>query len=102
MVRLGVNIEYDGKNYDVLELPVDGFLHLIHGLTKAQYERIDEKFAVFWEDPTVRRHHILAFVADQLGTSLDFLLLNRESVHFNHDDLQMYIEEHTKQGHRPS
>lgn len=101
-MRLGVNIEYDGKNYDVLELPVDGFLHLIHGLTREQYQRIDEEFEVFWADATVRRHHTLAFVADQLGTSMDFLLLNRESVHFNRDDLQAYIEEHTKQGNRPS
>jgi hypothetical protein len=97
-----VNIEYDGKNYDVLELPVDGFLHLVHGLSKEQYDRIDETFAAFWPDPTVRRHHLLSFVADQLGTSLDFLLLNRETVRFHMDDLQAYIEEHTKQGNRPS
>lgn len=101
-MRLGVNIEYDGKNYDVLELPVDGFVHLIHGLTKEQYKRVDDTFTAFWPDATVRRHHILGFVADQLGTSIDFLLLNRESVRFGEEDIEEYIEEHTKQGHRPS
>lgn len=101
-MRLGVNIEYDGKNYDVLELPVDGFLHLIHGLTKEQYTRVEETFSAFWPVDTVRRHHILGFVADQLGTSIDFLLLNRERVRFNEEDLQAYIEEQTKQGNRPS
>lgn len=101
-MRLGVNIEYDGKSYDVLELPVDGFLHLIHGLTKQQYKQIEDTFSAFWPDETVKRHHMLGFVADQLGTSIDFLLLNRERIRFDEEDLHAYIEEHTKQGNRPS
>jgi len=101
-MRLGVNIEYDGKNYDILELPVEAFLQLIPGLTYDQFKQIDERFYDFWPETTFRRNHILAFAADLLGTSIDLLLLNRDGLEFDDTDLFDYIEHHTKQGNRPS
>jgi len=97
-----VNIEYDGKNYDILELPREAFVQLIPGLTDEQFRYIDSRFADFWPEATLRRNHIIAFAAELLGTSIDFLLLNRESLEFDEEDLFAYIEEHTKQGNRPS
>ncbi len=101
-LRLGVNIEFDGKNYDILELPKEAFLQLIPGLSDDQFRFIDERFKDFWPEPTLRRNHVIAFAADLLGTSIDFLLLNRDILQFDETDLFAYIEEHTKQGNRPS
>lgn len=101
-MRLGVNIEYEGKNYDILELPTEAFLQLIPGLSDEQFWTIDEQFKDFWPEPTQRRNHIIAFAADLLGTSIDFLLLNRDTLLFDETDLYAYIEDHTKQGNRPS
>lgn len=102
MLRLGVKIEYEGRNYDILELPPEAFIQLIPGVTSEQYRQIDEYFMDFWPEPTRRRHYILAFAAQQIGSSIDFLLLNRRPVQFDESDLQRYVELHTKQGHRPS
>lgn len=101
-MRLGVNIEYDGRNYDVLELPSEAFVHLIPCMSKEQYCRINTRFEDVWPDPTVCRNHVLAFTAETLGTSMDFLFLYRDALRFNTDDIEAYIETHTKQGHRPS
>jgi hypothetical protein len=101
-MRLGVNIEFEGKNYDILELPAEAFQQLIPGLTDEQFRIIDGRFRDFWPEPTQRRNHMIAFAADLLGTSIDFLLLNRDTLQFDDTDLYAYIEEHTKQGNRPS
>lgn len=101
-MRLGVNIEYGGKNYDILELPVEAFLQLIPGLTYDQFKQIDERFYDFWPETTYRRNHILGFSADLAGVPMDMLFLNRDSFAFDDEDLFDYIEQHTKQGNRPS
>jgi hypothetical protein len=101
IMRLGLNIEYDGKNYDILELPPEAFVHVVPGLTMDQFRRIDEYFQNVWPEPTQRRHHILAFIADQAGASIDYLLLHRECIEFDDHDLSAYVVEHTKQGNRP-
>jgi hypothetical protein len=95
-----MNVEYGGRSYDILELPTEAFIHLI-GLTPEQFRRIDRVFADYWPEDTVRRHHILEFAAEQLGTSVpDFLFLNSERLQFDDHDLRLYIEEHTQKGHR--
>lgn len=101
-MRLGVNIEYEGKDYDILEVPTEVFVQLIPGLTKNQFRHIDETFEHYWLEPTRRRNHILVFTAEQVGTSIDYLLMARRSVYFNHEDLMRYIEDQTKHGNRPS
>jgi hypothetical protein len=101
-MRLGVNIEYDGRNYDILELPTEVFIHLIPSITKGQFRRLDSRFEDVWPDPTIRRNHMIAFTSEKLGTSIDFLFLNRDTLQFDDDDMESYIEMHTKQGHRPS
>jgi hypothetical protein len=101
-MRLGLSIEYDGKSYDILELPSEAFLQMIPGLNDEQLRRIDSRFRDCWPEPTRRRNHIIGFAAEMLGTSIDFLLLNRDSIGFDDTDLFAYIEDHCKQGHRPS
>jgi hypothetical protein len=101
-MRLGLNIEYGGKNYDILELPLEAFVQLVPGLTVEQFNQLDKYFADYWPESTQRRHHILGFAAEQVGASIDFLLLNRESIHFDEADMAEYVQEHTKQGNRPS
>lgn len=101
-MRLGVNIEYQGKDYDILEVPPEVFIQLIPGLSKDQFQLINQTFEQYWPEPTRRRNHILAFMAEQLGTSIDFLLMSRKSVFFSETDLLRYVEEQTKQGNRPS
>lgn len=101
-MRMGLNIEYDGRNYDILELPVEAFVHLIPGLTDEQYRRIDARFYDCWPEPTVRRNHIIGFASELMGASIDLLLHNRHTIEFDEDDLFRYLEEHCKQGYRPS
>ncbi|SFU50824.1 hypothetical protein SAMN05421543_1038 [Alicyclobacillus macrosporangiidus] len=101
-VRLGLNIEYEGKLYDILELPPEAFVGMVPGLTEEQFRRLDEAFRAVWPETTVRRHHILGFVAEQAGTSIDYLLLNREHIHFDELDISAYIEEHDQRRNRPS
>ncbi|MFX4303240.1 hypothetical protein ACOJUR_13440 [Alicyclobacillus tolerans] len=101
-MKLGVNIEYEGKNYDILELPSEAFTSLIPGLTVEQFQHLDKMFQPYWHDPTVRRNHILQFAAEILGTSLDYLFMNQETVRFTKHDVEEYIEHYTKQGNRPS
>lgn len=101
-MRLGVNIEYGGRNYDILELPPEAFVHLIPCMSKDQYRRINQRFEVVWPEPTVRRNHLLAFTAEKLDTAVDFLFLYRDTFRFDEDDMDTYIELHTKQGYRPS
>lgn len=100
-MRLGVSIEYDGRNYDILELPNEAFVHLIPCLSEAQFRRIDTRFEYVWPDPTIRRNHILSFAAQVLETSVDYLFLNRDRLRFDDEDLDAYLHDHTKQGHRP-
>ncbi|WAH38201.1 hypothetical protein [Alicyclobacillus dauci] len=101
-MRLGVNIEYDGRNYDILELPPEAFVHLIPCMSKHQYRRMNTRFEDVWPEPTIRRNHMLAFTAEKLSTSIDFLFLYRDALRFDDEDMEAYIETHTKQGHRPS
>ncbi|GMA51736.1 hypothetical protein GCM10025857_30930 [Alicyclobacillus contaminans] len=101
-MRLGLNIEYDGKSYDILELPLEAFVQMVPGLTEDQFLLLDKYFADFWPESTQRRHHILNFAAEQVGASLDYLLLNRESIHFDEADMAEYVQRCTKQGNRPS
>ncbi|MCL6626556.1 hypothetical protein [Alicyclobacillus shizuokensis] len=101
-MRLGLTIEYEGKNYDILELPPEAFVHLVPSLNFDQFRRIDEYFQAVWPEPTQRRHHVLAFAAELTGASIDYLLLHRECIHFDDHDLSTYVMEHTKQVHRPS
>jgi hypothetical protein len=101
-MRLGLNIEYEGKNYDILELPLEAFAQMIPGLNMDQLKQLDKYFEDFWPEPTLRRHHILEFAAEQVGASLDFLLLHRESIQFDESDMAQYVQEHTMQGNRPS
>ncbi|GMA65354.1 hypothetical protein NZD89_07870 [Alicyclobacillus fastidiosus] len=101
-MRLGVNIEYEGRNYDILELPPEAFVHLIPCMSKQQYRRISSRFEEVWPEPTVLRNHLLAFTAEKLGTSVDFLFLYRDAFHFDDEEMERYIECHTKHGHRPS
>lgn len=100
-MRLGLTVEYEGKNYDILELPVEAFVQMVPGLTGEQFKRLDNHFTDFWPEPTQRRNHMLAFAAEQVGASLDFVLLNRDSIEFDETDMVSYIEDHTKQGNRP-
>ncbi|MCF8564975.1 hypothetical protein LLE49_09605 [Alicyclobacillus tolerans] len=100
-MRLGVNIEFEGKHYDILELPVDAFLQLIPGLNMEQLKRIEKRFSAFWTDPTVVRRHILDFAAEQAGTSIDFLLMHRQKIRFDDTDMDDYIQDQTQQGTRP-
>lgn len=102
MLRLGVSIEYEGKDYDILEVPSEVFIQLIPGLTKEQFQHINLSFEHYWPEPTRRRNHILAFIAEQMGTSVDLLLMTRKSVQFSNADLMRYMEEQTRQGNRPS
>ncbi|MCL6444866.1 MAG: hypothetical protein K6T83_15670 [Alicyclobacillus sp.] len=101
-LRLGVNIEYEGKEYDILELPANAFVQLIPGLSLEKFRKVDEAFEDYWPEITRRRRHVLAFFADQLGTSIDFLLLNSQPIHFEEADIAAYIQEHTEQSRRPS
>lgn len=101
-MRLGVNIEYDGRNYDILELPNEAFVHLIPCMTEEQFRRINARFEHVWPDPTVRRNHMLSFAAEVLETSVDYLFLYRDRLRFDDEDLEAYLQAHTKQGHRPS
>lgn len=101
-MRLGVNIEYDGRNYDILELPAEAFVHLIPCMSREQFGRLNERFGDVWPEATVRRNHMLAFTAETLGTSVDFLMLYRDALRFTDEDIESYIETHTKQGYRPS
>lgn len=101
-MRMGLNIEYEGKNYDILELPMEAFVQLVPGMTNDQFYYIDSRFFDFWPEPTQRRNHVLAFAAQLLGASIDFLLLNHESMQFDDEDIQQYINKHTKKGIRPS
>ncbi|SIS58970.1 hypothetical protein [Alicyclobacillus vulcanalis] len=100
-MRLGLNIEYDGKNYDVLELPNEAFVCLLPCMTPEQYNRIDRRFEDVWPDVTVRRNHILAFTAERVHMSVDYVLLYRGPFWFDDDDLDRYIQAHTMQGYRP-
>ncbi|EJY54643.1 hypothetical protein URH17368_2710 [Alicyclobacillus hesperidum URH17-3-68] len=102
VMRLGFNIEYDGRNYDILELPNEAFVCMIPCMSKDQFNRMNRRFQEVWPDPTVRRNHMLAFTADRVHTSIDFLFLYRGSFWFDDEDLDRYIHTHTKQGHRPS
>lgn len=101
-MRLGVNIEYEGKHYDILELPPEAFLQLVPGLTMEKLKQIEARFSDYWPEETVLRHHILEFAAEQAGTSMDFLLLHRQRIQFSEADLKEYIEEHAHQTGRPS
>lgn len=101
-MRLGLSVEFEGKNYDILELPGEAFANLIPGLSEKQFHRIDKYFHDYWEDPTIRRRHVLAFAADIAGTSIDYIMLNRENISFDEADLEMYVQQQTKQGTRPS
>ena len=101
-MRLGVNIEYDGKCYDILELPKEAFLHLIPGLTNEQYRKILNCFEDYWPEPTLCRNHVISFAAGILGESIDSLFVNRDALDFDDRDLLRYIEQHTKLGNRPS
>lgn len=101
-MRLGLNIEFDGKNYDILELPIEAFEQMIPGLTADQLNQVDKYFREYWPNRTQRRHHILEFASELAGGPIDFVLLNRESIYFDEADLVQYVEEHTKQGNRPS
>lgn len=101
-MRLGLTIEYEGKDYDILELPPEAFVRMVPGLTEEQFRVLDEQFTDFWPEPTQRRNHMLAFASELAGASLDFLLLNRESIEFDESDIMAYIEQHMKQGNRPN
>lgn len=101
-MRLGVNIEYDGKHYDILELPPEAFLQLVPGLTMEQLKRIEERFREYWPEQTLLRHHILEFAAEQAGMSMDFLLIHRQRIPFSEADLKEYIEDHAQQTGKPS
>lgn len=101
-MRLGVNIEFDGRNYDILELPSEAFIHLIPCMSKEQFRRIETRFEDVWADATIRRNHMLAFTAQTLGTSVDYLFMYRDALRFDDEDMELYIEHHSKQGHRPS
>lgn len=101
-MRLGLTVEFEGKNYDILELPGEAFVQMVPGLTAYQFDQLDKHFTDFWPEPTRRRNHMLAFAAEQAGASLDYLFLNRDSIYFDETDMMSYIEDHTKQGNRPS
>lgn len=101
-MRLGVNIEFEGKHYDILELPPEAFLQLIPGLTLERLKRIEDRFVEFWPEPTHLRRHILEFTAEQAGTTVDFLLLHRQKIHFNDADMTHYIEDNTQHTGKPS
>ncbi|KPV44902.1 hypothetical protein [Alicyclobacillus ferrooxydans] len=101
-MRLGLSIEYDGKSYDILELPTEAFTQLIPGLSKEQLSNLERRFQQYWPDPTRCRHHILGFVGEQLGASIDYVLLMHETVRFNDKDIEEYIEEHVHEGRRPN
>jgi len=101
-MRLGLNVEFEGKNYDILELPGEAFLQIIPGLSEKQFQRIDAYFHDYWPDATVRRRHVLEFAADMAGNSIDYIMLNHENIHFDENDLQIYVQQQTKQGTRPS
>lgn len=101
-MRLGLNVEFDGKSYDILELPGEAFVQLIPGLSQKQFHRIENYFTDYWSEPTLRRRHVLEFAADQTGTSIDFIMLNREAIDFDDHDLGAYVQQQTKQGNRPS
>lgn len=101
-MRLGLNIEYDGKSYDILELPSEAFTQLIPGLTEEQLHRLERRFQEYWPDATRCRHHILGFVGEQLGASIDYVLLMRDTVRFDESDVDRYLEEHVHEGRRPN
>ncbi|MCL6487349.1 MAG: hypothetical protein K6T76_00205 [Alicyclobacillus mali] len=97
-MRLGLNIEYEGKNYDILELPSDAFVQMIPGLTEDQYYRLLEAFEAYCPDDTLCRHHILDFIAEQVGASIDYILLNREQIYFDETDVAAYIDRELNHG----
>jgi hypothetical protein len=101
-MRLGMNVEFEGKMYDVLELPGEAFIHLIPGLTRRQFEQIDTYFHEYWREPTVRRHHVLEFASYLSGTTIDYVMLQHEHLRFDEQDLLAYVESHVKRGHRPN
>ncbi|MCY0889324.1 MAG: hypothetical protein OWQ59_12865 [Alicyclobacillaceae bacterium] len=101
-MRLGVNIEYGGKSYDVLELPPEAFVHLIPGMSNEQFRRLDKTFFEYWPEPTVRRNHILSFASEIVGASMDRLFLNTDAMRFTDHEMTDYVERHLKQGNRPS
>jgi hypothetical protein len=95
-----MSVEYDGRTYDILELPAEAFIHLV-GLTPEQFRRIDRAFADYWPEDTVRKHHILEFTAEQLGSTVpEVVLVHGERLIFDDHDLRLYIEQHTQKGHR--
>ncbi|RIV22887.1 hypothetical protein D2Q93_08625 [Alicyclobacillaceae bacterium I2511] len=93
-MRLGLNIEYEGRNYDILELPEEAFVHMIPGLTEEQFQDVDLYFQPYWADATRRRQHLLQFAAQRMGASLDYLMLNRAEIVFTVQDLAEYAQEH--------
>lgn len=101
-MRLGMNVEFDGKLYDVLELPSEAFIHLIPGLTSQQFRQIDDCFEQYWHEATVRRHHVLEFASFVTGSPIDSLMLQHGHLRFDEDDLSAYVETHIKRDHRPN
>lgn len=99
-MRLGLCVEYDGKSYDILELPQEAFAQLIPGMTGEQMKRLERRFREYWPDLTRCRRHILDFAAEQAGASIDYLLLIRESIHFDDEDIHAYIEERLHSGNQ--
>lgn len=99
-MRLGLNIEFEGKSYDILELPFGAFVQLIPGLREDQVHQLQGQFRNYWPDETRCRHHILDFVAEQMGASIDYVLLTHETIRFDETDIAEYVEEHVKQGYR--
>jgi hypothetical protein len=99
-VRYGMNVEYGGRTYDILELPAEAFIHLV-GLTPEQFRRIDRVFADYWPEDTVRKRHILEFAAEQMGSSVpEVVFVHGDRLVFDDHDLRLYIEQHTQKGHR--
>lgn len=101
-MRLGMNVEFEGKLYDVLELPSEAFVHLIPGLTGQQFKLIDTFFERYWPEATVRRHHELEFASYVTGSPIDSLMLQHGHLRIDEDDLSAYVEAHTTRGHRPN
>ncbi len=97
-MRLGLNIVYDGHNYDILELPEEAFVRMIPGLSEEQFQDVDLFFQPYWSDETRRRQHLLHFMAQRAGSSLDYLMLNREEIAFTDQDLAEYVREHADAG----
>lgn len=99
-MRLGLNIEFEGKSYDILELPTEAFSHLVPCLRTDQMKLLEKKFVEYWPDKTRCRHHMLSFLADQIGASIDYVLLTHQNVRFDDKDITDYIDEHVNQGNR--